>query len=1364
MKTFNMKTCQRRLAEHYQKTAKVPTTVWSSKFQVDLEQIYTRLSWVKQEQTLAGVSQKELSHYTEIFTEKKKNGVAKRILVQGETGIGKTTFVKKLLLDWSNFEETKMPEEQEHTLRRFDLVVSVNLKEVSTCQTFKEVLSQSRVFPDDETSSIQDLHSYIGENQDKVLLVFDGYDEYRTGSKAEEKYGSRSNSPIYKIFHGSILRDCTVMVTTRSSRADELQEFADIHAEITGFNWRDRKAFMLKFLGSQTEVDGLLKLLRKRDLNDLARVPLLNLFFCLLWKEEKEKLKEGFKSKTELFQSIMKHILQHSHKRHSPYNVSQLKEADYNEILTEIGKVALEGLLRGDLLFKVGQLSEKVRGKESAIVGLLQVSESGPSVEPKEIVSFIHKSIQEYLAAWFVTYRCVPEGNLGGIEHHACTVEDCKALENVFKFVSGLSNQGAEKVFEHFSSVRTRDLPVTIADENNQTDLPLYDLTERHWRFSDLAFNCFREVNTRTELLSRFLDCFGEIVPVPNHVLRSQIMPNVKDVSTLAHFRTFAFHFWMESPIPHKLLEQFIKCFHIPRTTQISEVHRVGDFLGKFLIISEHERNPIIEPYEAFGFGCSLHFILRFSVDQFQCYITDLYLNCYGHAGLFTETAEIPVLFNLRSLECPSIFSHKVMKSLGGAIRDCKQLRFIEITTVEDSVCDLLEQVPDPSKCSLKLGSEGYGRGLDGHLTSAGAVKLSNLLPRFNNISDLNLGFVNAEIDALITSITHKSLKRLSLHGMILTPAAAAALGRSLPEMSSLEKLDLAAKWNRGSFQTVDMEALFGRFNRTLPLYHLYLSGLNGYLAPLTKSFRFFPNLRELYLGELNMNEQNVCDLLEGLRFIPNVRFVSVQGKNLGRAHLSTANQNTVAGVKHENLESLTLKGISLNPVTAAALGRSLPKMSSLEALVLTGIDGNILQAEVMELLFGGFNKTMPLKRLSLVGFSVKGCLTPLTNSLYFFSKLIVLRLVEVIINDQDLSGLLESLRFLPNLEILCVECKGLAPLDSGAAEVSKEHRVLPLNCKQLRLKGISLRPSFAAALGQSLPKMSSLEILELTGIDGNILQAEIMELLFGGFNKTMPLKRLSFIGFSVKGCLTPLTNSLRFFSKLRVLRLEEVIINDQDLSGLLESLRFLPNLETLCMESKGLSPSGSSKHVNTLYSVSPTLRLKGISLTPTIAAMLGQSAPKMSSLRKLELTGLDGSVVPAEQMERLFDGFTEKSPVETLNFSGFCVRGCLASLTRSFSSFPNLTDLSLKNLNMDEHDLRGLLESFRFIPNLKVLDLSGNPLGHAATSIVRHVINLPKLRILRLNGTCSEEDLNTVRQVLRHHGVLVFSMPGTHR
>ena len=57
---------------------------------------------------------------------------------------------------------------------------------------------------------------------------------------------------------------------------------------------------------------------------------------------------------------------------------------------------------------------------------------------------------------------------------------------------------------------------------------------------------------------------------------------------------------------------------------------------------------------------------------------------------------------------------------------------------------------------------------------------------------------------------------------------------------------------------------------------------------------------------------------------------------------------------------------------------------------------------------------------------------------------------------------------------------------------------------------------------------MSSLEVLELTGLDGSVLEAEEIEALFGGFNKTLPSSRLTLSGFSVRG-LSPLAKSLAF-------------------------------------------------------------------------------------------------------------------------------------------------------------------------------------------------------------------------------------------
>ena len=629
---FDVKTCQRKLAKHYLKTAKVPTTDWSSVLQVDLEQIYTRLTWVKQEQTTAGPSQKELNHYTEIFTEKTKNGdVAKRILVQGETGIGKTTFVKKLLVDWSNLEEAKMDEERKDALRKFNVVLSINLKEVSKCQTLKEVVSGSRLFPEDDEMSVDDLLCYIRTNQDKVLLVFDGYDEYRTSSEAEGRYGSRSNSPIFGIFHGNILRDCTVLVTTRSSRADEIRGPVDIQAEITGFNVFDREDFMRKMLDSQSEVDDLLTFLCTSGMQDLARVPLLSLFFCLLWKEEKQKLVQLTERKAKLYQAIVKHILQHSHRRHSASKASKLNKGDYEEILAEVGKVALAGLLKGDLVFEFGQLPEKVRGEEGVIVGLFQFSEYGPSLEPMEMVSFIHKSIQEYLAAWYLVSSCVPNGNLGEIEQHGTTLEDCEALENVFQFVSGLSEEGTIKVLEHLKSVRisdpTLDLSKTIPDIETATDAPLRDITDRHERFSDLVYFYFRDVQSKVELLSHFLDCTGGVILVNRDTLLSELIPDVKALIKLARTLVFIplknlFHLNGLDSITYKSLE-FLDCLQLPvRITESSDVLKVEHLIRKL--------RPI-----------RFRSILCLRNGQFQFYITELYLERDDHARPFAEPTSI---------------------------------------------------------------------------------------------------------------------------------------------------------------------------------------------------------------------------------------------------------------------------------------------------------------------------------------------------------------------------------------------------------------------------------------------------------------------------------------------------------------------------------------------------------------------------------------------------------------------------------------------------------------------------------------------------------------------------------------------------
>ena len=130
-----MKSCRSKLAEHYKRTATVPTSVWSKTSAVDIHLIFTRLSWVKEEQTPAGPLRSELNHYTDLFTVNKNGVVPKRILVQGQTGIGKSTFVKKLAVDWAELDDVTTGDKQKDILKKFELLVVVNLKEVSKIQS-----------------------------------------------------------------------------------------------------------------------------------------------------------------------------------------------------------------------------------------------------------------------------------------------------------------------------------------------------------------------------------------------------------------------------------------------------------------------------------------------------------------------------------------------------------------------------------------------------------------------------------------------------------------------------------------------------------------------------------------------------------------------------------------------------------------------------------------------------------------------------------------------------------------------------------------------------------------------------------------------------------------------------------------------------------------------------------------------------------------------------------------------------------------------------------------------------------------------------------------------------------------------------
>ena len=883
----------------------MPISVWSTLDPVDIHEVYTRLTWVKQEQNAAGSSQTKLNHYCDLFTAKKSHGkFPKRILVQGQTGIGKTTFVKKLALDWAelSLEDETADDKEDVALKKFELLVAVNLKEVSKHQSLKDVLSFSNIFAEEDKSITDGLLKYITDNQDKVLLVFDGYDEYRCGR----------DSDIFKIFKGDKLRDCCVLITSRISRADDLRDsrvLKLLRAEILGFSFNDISSYVRRKLGSDKDAKNLILYLLKKDLFALAKSPLLLLFLCILWKES--HLQSWPKTKTDLYVQIVQSVLDHNQAKHSAFASCDFSEVDdFKEILCDIGKVALECLFTDDHVFDYKKLPPSIFCEEGSFIGLLQVTKHIGNRRPAGMVSFIHKSIQEFLSAWFITYRCViPEGNLGPVEKHARTLEGCIALENVFKFVCGLSpDQGAAKVFKHLELVRmsdpSLDLTATVPDVE-ETDKPLSEVTERHRTFFSLVWNSFEEVKSKGELSRNCCDCVGGVFldgNFPFELLQLKDCNSCLSTDWSIHF-DFTFLACL-SYFPHKhysvlMLEPLERLKNVN-----TEIPKMCDFVKRFLDCNCDSVSTDREP-------CGFTAILSYNSGKVRFFIRDLQLLCSNHARVFIEADGITTVTDFSTLRS-GLFSLKLLTSLHicedffttcnaeeplALIRNCgKSLNSIELRNIKpafDWMVRLLQEIPTlTEKCSWEIGKlykdtsdiEDFGPYSSCVLTPKGAEQLTSLLPHFRNTITLCLLVEHCSSSAaakLVESITHEQLQFLVLDELSMTPHLAAALGRSLPTLTSLRLLKLTGATTQSSEEVVDVKLSFSLDK--LEELTLGCFSMRKNFKTFIESLQFSPNLSVLELWELDLDGNDVYSLLESVsRHNPGLITLALQGNPLG--------------------------------------------------------------------------------------------------------------------------------------------------------------------------------------------------------------------------------------------------------------------------------------------------------------------------------------------------------------------------------------------------------------------------------------------------------------------------------------------------
>ncbi|KAJ7385641.1 Nucleotide-binding oligomerization domain-containing protein 2 [Desmophyllum pertusum] len=408
------------------------------------------------------------------------DAVNKKVLIVGRAGIGKTLFCTKFLRDWASrraFDGETFAVAFFIKFRRFNSVFEKHLN-------LRELLAQSEYSPTERLDD--ELWNYIVDNPDKILLIFDGIDEFADNTNiAKDNAGFRNTeeeemplSALYeKVASGKLLRGATVLTTTRTVSSVAHLPF-DRTFEILGFTSEQVKEYVQKF----TEDDEIARekiwqhISSNINIYSLCYIP-VNCFIicsCLLQVLKfyggsltgvglPTKLTLIYKKATKLF--FYKH---NKNFRDIPHSREETESDDLppgmEEEFKRLGEIAFNGIKKRRLIFG----SNEVQGLgDSDLFHRLPDRQPLPLKHETQFC-FIHLTMQEFFAAKHVIDTMTDAELRRFVSDHINEGE----WQVVMQFVAGLLGDRDEQLTEIFTDL----LPVKTSEKEqwmpNDSDEP----------------------------------------------------------------------------------------------------------------------------------------------------------------------------------------------------------------------------------------------------------------------------------------------------------------------------------------------------------------------------------------------------------------------------------------------------------------------------------------------------------------------------------------------------------------------------------------------------------------------------------------------------------------------------------------------------------------------------------------------------------------------------------------------------------------------------------------------------------------------------------------------------------------------------
>ncbi|CAJ0967982.1 unnamed protein product [Ranitomeya imitator] len=319
----------------------------------------------------------------------------KKILVSGVAGIGKTVFVQKLLLDFSNAVG----------YQHFDFVLNFTFRDlnlINTPVTLREVICKKH-------GHLSEMLNDIFKNSHNLLVILDGFDEFKSYNQLDfEQYvfdpDEKAEVPqlVGSLIKGELLPDATVLLTSRPTVISHIPvECIERFVIITGFSVTEIEEYFQKFFeNEQVGSEHFVVVKENHFLFTLCYIPAFCWIVCSVLKGIPTLHIERPKTMTDIYCHYLLVLLKH-HSR----EVYSTKDGAVLHGILGLGQIAYQSLLKHETLFYERDLEMFHKLPKDIVNSFLDTTCVEELGYTENVLSFTHFTIQEFFAAFYYAHE-----------------------------------------------------------------------------------------------------------------------------------------------------------------------------------------------------------------------------------------------------------------------------------------------------------------------------------------------------------------------------------------------------------------------------------------------------------------------------------------------------------------------------------------------------------------------------------------------------------------------------------------------------------------------------------------------------------------------------------------------------------------------------------------------------------------------------------------------------------------------------------------------------------------------------------------------------------------------------------------------